>query len=268
MTNAASTGLDLDGFLQRLAGKYAVGVPEAWRLASAADHAPAGAVTLVPGCAIWNRGPSDAVLPLLPWRSERRFAELKRMVDERTIESVSMCRFSCLTDGRTMDLPAVLYRELDLAEWLTGSAVTAVMASIAAGRWANVIVRLGSGIVCGLEAGTTLPSGTAPLDRHELIARRGVACDRLVDSQVAQSSVYTFSASGAKEYTDVDTELFGLGAEDVSLVRAAYEILVHPDRIEALREQHRRLCGLVRLAFESDQRGQRLAAEGGRGCDR
>lgn len=256
--NTVSTIQDPDALLRQLAGKYAVDVPGAWRLAATADAAPAGTVTLVPGWAVWAREPSEALLPLLPWRSERRFAELKRMVDERTVESVSMCRFSCMTDGQTMDLPAVLYREFDLAEWLTGSPIVAVTASIEAGRWANVIVRLASGVVCGVEVGVTLPAGTETLDRHELIARRGVACDRVVDSQVAQNSVYTFTASGAKQYTDVDAELFGLATDDVSLVRAAYEILLHPDRADAMRRQHRRLCSLVRLALESDQRRQRL----------
>lgn len=261
--NAASTGLDLDAFLQRLAGKYAVDVPDAWRLAATADNVPAGAVVLVPGWTVVDREPSEAVLPLLPWRSERRFAELKRMVDERTVESVSMCRFSSMTDGRVMNLPAVLYREFDLAEWLTGSTIVAVTASIEAGRWAHVIVRLANGVVCGVEAGTTLPLGTAPIDRHELIGRRGVACDRLVDSQMPQSSVYTFTAAGTQQYTDVDTELFGLAADDVSLVRAAYETACHPDRADAMRTQHRRLCGLVRRAFESDRQSQRVAVEGG-----
>ena len=255
-----STLPEPDVLLRQLAGKYAVDVPGAWRLANRADAAAAGTMTLVPGWAVWAREPSEALLPLLPWRSERRFVELKRMVEERTVESVAMCRFSCTTDGRTMDLPAVLYREFDLAEWLAGSPIAAVTASIEAGRWANVIVRLANGVVCGIEVGVTLPAGAATMDRHELIARRGVACDRVVDSQVAQDSIYTFTAAGARQYTDVDAELFGPAAEEVSLVRAAYEILLHPARADALRRQHGRLCGLVRLALESDQRRQRLSA--------
>lgn len=263
--NAVSTPPDPDALMRRLAGKYAVEVPQGWHLTKATGESPVGAITLLPGWAVWDREPSEALLPLLPWRSERRFVELKRMIEDRTLEALSMCRFSCLTDGRSMDLPAVLYREFDLAEWLAGSPIEAVTASIQAGRWANVIVRLAGGVVCGIEVGTTLPAGTAILDRHELIARRGVACDRLVDSQVPQSSVYTFTASGTGQYTDVDAELFGPEAGEVSLVRAAYDVLLHPDQTGILRQQHRRLSGLVRLALESDRQGRRLAAEGGRG---
>jgi hypothetical protein len=262
--STASTIQDLDGVLRQLAGKYSVDVPGAWRLAATAEAAPAGGVTLLPGWAAWDREPSEAILPLLPWRSERRFVELKRMVDDRTIEHLSTCRFSCMTDGQTMSLPAALYREFDLAEWIAGSPIVSVMASICAGRWANVVARLASGIACGVEVGTTLPIGTATLDRHELIARRGVACDRVVDSQVPQNSIYTFTASGAGQYTDVDAELFGLATDEVNLVRAAYELALHPDRADGLRSRHSRLSGLVRLAFESDRQGQRLNAEGGR----
>ncbi|NLF73919.1 MAG: hypothetical protein GX575_33335, partial [Candidatus Anammoximicrobium sp.] len=100
------------------------------------------------------------------------------------------------------------------------------------------------------------------IDRHELIARRGVACDRVVDTQVPQDSVYALTADGESRYTDTDAELFGLEPDEVLLVRAAYETLLHADRADSLRRQHQRLSALVRLAFESDRRCQRLDVEG------
>ena len=106
-----------------------------------------------------------------------------------------------------------------------------------------------------------LPAGTAMIDRHELIARRGVACDRVVDTQVPQDSVYALTASRDGRYTDTDAELFGLASDEVPLVRAAYEALLHFERAETLRQQHRRLAALVRLAFESDRRRERLLVE-------
>ena len=50
---------------------------------------------------------------LLPWRIERRFVELKKIIDGKTLEDVSTFRFatfSCGGDGRKL-----LARELDLA---------------------------------------------------------------------------------------------------------------------------------------------------------
>ena len=254
---------DLTARVRGLLEKYGKTAPESWCVVQSPPPVPSGdRWTLLPGWSIPAAGPDDMLLPLLPWRSERRFQELRRLVEDRTVSPLLMCRFSCMTDGRTMDLAAVLYREFDLAEWLSGSPIAAVHASIQAGRWANVILRLADGTVCGVEVGVTLPAGTTMIDRHELIARRGVACDRVVDSQVPQNSVYMFTAAGAGQYTDVDAELFGLSTDDVNLVRAAYDALANFQRADVLRGQHRRLAGLVRTAFESDRCCQRLAAEG------
>ena len=177
-----------------LVQKYAVPGPPGWTLHTGSEDA-AGPHAMLPGWTALN-GPLDAgCVPLLPWRSQRRFIELKRLVDDQVVTPVCMARFACQTDGSSLDLAAILYREFDLAEWLLGSPIAAVTASIT-GPVANVIVRLANGVVCGVEAGATLPAGTAMIDRHELIAQRGVACDRVVDTQVPQNSVYAFTAAG------------------------------------------------------------------------
>ncbi len=243
-----------------LVQKYAVPGPPGWTFHTGSEDA-AGPHAMLPGWTALN-GPLDAgCVPLLPWRSQRRFIELKRLVDDQVVMPVCMARFACQTDGSSLDLAAILYREFDLAEWLLGSPLQAVAASIT-GPVANVIVRLANGVLCGVEAGAALPLGTAMIDRHELIAQRGVACDRVVDTQVPQNSVYAFTATGTNRYTDTDAELFGLDPDEALLVRAAYDTLLHRERAEALRQQHRRLAALVRLAFESDRRRERLVVEG------
>lgn len=254
---------------RQLAAKYAVEVPKQWRLDKAAQVVD-GCETLAPGWSLVDGDSSTYAISLLPWRSERRFVELKRLVDARTVESVVMCRCSCLSTGTPLGLKAILYREFDLVEWLTDSPIVTLYASMNAERFANVLVRVESGVVCSVEAGVTLPAETRPgmIDRHEMIARRGVASDRVVDTQVPQSSVYTFTGQGVEQYTDTDAELFGLEADDVALVRAAYELATQPDRVDALRRQHRRLAMLVQLAYESDRTRQCLAVKGGDPCGR
>jgi hypothetical protein len=246
--------------LSGLVEKYTVPAPPAWTL-HAAPQDTAGPHTMFPGWTALDRPPAAGCVPLLPWRSERRFVELRRLVDDQVVTPVRMARFACQTDGASLDLAAILYREFDLAEWLLRSRICSIAASIT-GPIANGIVRLTNDVVCGIESGAGLPPGTAMIDRHELIAGRGVACDRGVDTQIPQDSVYAFTAEGTARYTDADAELFGLEPGEVPLVRAAYETLLHPERADFLRQQHRRLAALVRLAFESDRRGQRLAVEG------
>ncbi len=41
-----------------------------------------------------------------------------------------MGRLACHADGEQMPLGAILYRQFDLAEWLTGSAIESLYASI------------------------------------------------------------------------------------------------------------------------------------------
>ena len=77
-----------------------------------------------------------------------------------------------------------------------------------------------------MECGSKLPVGTEDMDRHEIIARRGVASDRAVDTQIPQCSIYEWTDKGLAAFTDVDTELFGLPNEQIWVVRAAFAVLM------------------------------------------
>lgn len=164
---------------------------------------------------------------LLPWRVERRFVELRKMICDRTLEDPSTFRFASFSAGG--DLKRMLMRELDLTAFLAGGSVTGVFAVDAADAACNALVRLSGGISASIEVGVKLPVGTAPQDRHEIIARRGVASDRVVDTCVPQSSLYEWTASGTCVYTDVDAELYGLPNEEIWIVRAAFHVLTHPE---------------------------------------
>ena len=261
-----------NAMLASLARKYSFTASRPWRLLDGADGASGAGeagdgdgadrcLKLVPWWLCSGEAPGAASVPLLPWRSERRFQELRTIVRQRTIDPVLMCRFACMTDGRPLGLTAILYREFDLLEWLTGRCIASVYAGIN-GAAANVIVRLAGGVLGSVEAAATLPPGTPLDDRHELIARRGVASDRTVDTQMAQSSVYVTTAAGIDRYTDTDDELFGLDRHQVALVRAGWEALRRPEEHPQWRRRHGRLQRLVQLAIESDRKQQCLAAEG------
>jgi hypothetical protein len=261
--------VEMDAAFRRLTAKYAVDAPAQWTFCRASMQPCDASVRLSPGWSFPDAAAgADHFIPLLPWRVERRFVELKRLIETRTVDSVVMCRFSCVTAGDPMGLTAILYRELDLAEWLADSPIEAIHASVSAGRFANLVVRLASGILCSVEAGATLPPGSRPaiLDRHEMIAQRGVASDRVVDTQVPQESVYTFTDRGTSFYTDTDAELYGMDSDDIHCVRAAYQLAARPEQIDVWKRQHERLAQLVHLALESDRLRQCLAVKGGSPC--
>ena len=168
--------------------------------------------------------PDGTRIALLPWRVERRFVELKKIVDGKTLEDVSTFRFASFSAGGDPVKTAV--RELDLASFLSGSPISRIFAVRSGDAACNVLARFANGMSASIECGSKLPAGTADLDRHEIIARRGVASDRGVDTQVPQSSIYEWTSGGMQTFTDVDTELFGLPNEQIWIVRAAFAVLM------------------------------------------
>ena len=161
--------------------------------------------------------------PLLPGRMERKIVELKKMTENGTLEGVSTLRFAAFAP-KGSDLEAMLAKELDLAAYLGGSDVVRVMA-VANGAAINVLAKLANDVNVSVEVGAGLPKGELGYDRHEIIAKRGVACDQTVDTHTPHASIRCWDAQGAVEYTDVDTELFGLSYDEVWNVRAAFALL-------------------------------------------
>ena len=118
----------------------------------------------------------------------------------------------------------MLAKELDLAAYLGAADVVRVMA-VANGPAINVLAKLANDVNVSVEIGANLPKGELGYDRHEIIAKRGVACDQTVDTHTPHASIRCWDAKAYVEYTDVDTELFGLGYEEVWNVRAAFALL-------------------------------------------
>ena len=161
--------------------------------------------------------------PLLPGRMERKIVELKKMTENGTLEGVSTLRFASFAPKGT-DIEMMLAKELDLAAYLGGSDILRVMA-VRNGVAINVLAKLANDVNVSVEIGAGLPKGELGYDRHEIIAKRGVACDQTVDTHTPHASIRCWDAKGATEYTDVDTELFGMTYEEVWNVRAAFALL-------------------------------------------
>ncbi|MBR4652183.1 MAG: hypothetical protein IKO72_02375 [Kiritimatiellae bacterium] len=164
--------------------------------------------------------------PLMPQRVERKIVELKKMTENGTLEGVSTLRFASFAP-KGADLKAMLARELDIAAYLGKAKVVRVMA-VANGPAINALVKLANDLNCSVEVGAGLPKGEAAYDRHELICARGVGSDQTIDTHTPHASIRVSGAKGMEEYTDVDTELFGLSYEEVWNVRAAFALLQNP----------------------------------------
>lgn len=234
----------MNAALQELRSKYAVANNGEIAAAPCSDMG-SGAVLK---CCCGKR------VPLLPWRKERRFFELKNLVDNKTLEDVSTLRFSWIASGKS--LAKLLYRELDLCEYIGESPIVSLFATLGGDKAANVIVKLADSKSCSVECSAGLPEGAEEIDKHEIIARRGIGCDRVVDSQIPMSSIYEFTKDGEKRFTDVDTELYGFSTEEIWLIRAAFEVLSKPELADAWIKADSSIRRKVNAALETEKNGK------------
>lgn len=189
--------------------------------------------------------------PLLPGRMERKIVELKKMTENGTLEGVSTLRFASFA-SKGVSLEAMLAKELDLAAYLGASDVVRVMA-VANGPAINVLAKLANDVNVSVEIGAGLPKGEAGYDRHEIIAKRGVACDQTVDTHTKHESIRCWGSGGMEEYTDVDTELFGLSYDEIWNVRAAFALLQGRADAKVWKAAWTKATKAAKLAFAADK---------------
>ncbi len=186
---------------------------------------------------------------LLPWRNERRFIELKKIVDT-TVGNISHFKIMSL-NPKNVDLQHIIKRELDTAEFISGLKVTEIFEA-KNGNTCSVMCMTDKKAVFTLELDATLEEGLEVIDKHEIITDRGTACDRNVDSQTPLSSVYVYGKKH-EEYTDVDFELYGLSIYEISVVRQAFDVAKNISLGEANNEANARLDMLVEKAALSEK---------------
>lgn len=218
--------------------------------------------------------PFVGATPLLPGRMERKIVELKKMTGNGTLEGVSTLRFAsfapCVatasSPSASRQLAAMLAKELDLAAYLGASDVVRVMA-VQGGAAVNVLAKLANDVSVSIEIGAGLPKGAAPYDRHEIIAKRGVACDQAVDTHTPHASIRVENDGGMAEYTDVDTELFGLRYDEIWIVRAAFALLQGRADAKIWKAAWAKATKAAGLAFEADKSQSAKTIKPAKGLD-
>lgn len=250
----------LQQHLEYLLGKYELGLLPSFQLVECPEEAAPGAIALLPGWKLSDDEGGDlageTLQPILPWRSERRFVELRNLVTTQTIEGACLWRSRVLSSLERWTLLQAIYREIGLCQWVLGEPVVSVSAKTHTCRAANLVGRLASGIAFGIEINLTLPQNSPLLDRHEIIARRGVASDQVVDSILRPHSLYVMTQEGRRAYRDTDTELFGLTEDQAALVREAFCTARQPHNSAVA--QHRQICRVVAAVAQSSKTNQRI----------
>ena len=192
--------------------------------------------------------------PIMAHRSERRFIELKNIVGDGTLVGVSVMRVARIIEKKSC-LCCALYREFDLCQWILQDKIKQVTV-MKNDNVLNAIATTEKGIVCTIEISATLKKGQQPIDKHEIISQRGIACDVVVDAQLKQDSIYVFGKDN-KKYTDVDFELYGLEIPEIAIVRAAFKV-AQAGGCEELIKADAEILKLVEAAEKSAERGERV----------
>lgn len=189
--------------------------------------------------------------PLLPWRKERRLAEMKKLVTDGEISGISVMRTLRIVQ-KSADLLEEIYREFDICQYILNSKITEVFAIGDEKSALNIIAKTADGFICTLEISATLPGDADIIDKHEIIAQSGVACDRAADTQIPQSSIYVYGKHNG-HFTDVDAELFGLSVDECAIVRSAFETARTAADLSGEVDQLYRLIGAVKDSLETMQ---------------
>lgn len=253
--NIKKENKDTEKALTGLLEKYNIKPPVSFHLTKESDS---NSPSLLPGYFFIGQTPGKNQMPLLTWRVKRKFIELKKIVSDSVIENVCLFRFCCMGSKNEWEISELFYRELDLFEYIGNGKIISVQAVISDKEAGNAIVRLDNGALCSIEVSIQMPEDAPVVDRHEIIAQRGVTSDLVVDTQVPHSSIYSYTKKGEKRYTDVDMELYGFDDLQVDQIRSAFLVLKDTELAGQWLVQHNHLVKLVQAVFESDSKREKV----------
>ena len=197
-------------------------------------------------------------IPIFWWRYHEKYAAMKRfLTDENpgTVCGINVYSFTTTEEP----LSRLLYREVDIAEWLLGSKTKKVTA-FRTGDAMNAIAVMQNGTVANLELGATMPQGALPQCQHRVITTSGMTCDRTVDTVTVQSAVHVFARNPKPDvYTDLEFWLYGLAPDDVNAVMCLLALMRGEADGDVFAAADMRVKAVVRAAFAS--------ADGGCTCE-
>ena len=185
---------------------------------------------------------------LMPWESERRIIELYNLVKSGRLGAPSSYRIGHATK-KGADLWQLLYREIGIAEYTLDEEMIDIFA-INGANTLNAVCEMKSGAIVTIELSATLPEDANDVDKHEIIADGGVAADRVVDTQMPQSSIYVLGKN-SRAYLDTDAELFGYREIEVNTIRNAFKLAANPAYREYNVKKNLHIDRVVAAAKES-----------------
>jgi len=193
--------------------------------------------------------------PLFWWRADPQVDMMHDLAPERKPCSMKLNR----TCPKSWGLEKLLYKELDIAEYMLGSRVKSMM-NFRQGDSMNMLCTMENERVALFELGATLHDDTDEQGRHTYWGEAGMASDKVVSQKLPSRAVYLFTRDKAEPttYHDLFIYMYGLSHTDVMKAVCIAEILLGRRDISDWNEKdaHYRRC--IQVAAGSAQQVRRL----------
>lgn len=197
--------------------------------------------------------------PLFWWRCDPQVATMQELAPERRICSMKLNRSGAKSQG----LERLLYKELDIAEFIMDTQVRTVM-NFRNGNSMNMLCTMENERVALFELAAALHDDTPEQGRHTYWGEDGMASDRVVSQKLASEAVYLFTQEdkNPEVYNDLFLYMYGLGKTEVLKACMIAEILMGRRDISDWldRDAHYRRC--IAAAEQSAKEVRRLAVKG------
>ncbi len=162
--NKKKDNKDIENALKGLLVKYNIKPHQAFHLNKGGN---ADTLDMLPGYFFPEPVLEKNQVPLLTWREKRKFVELKKIVADSVIENICLFRFCSMGSKDKWSLFSLLYREMDILEFIANGEIVSVQAVISDKQAGNVILRLSNNALCSIEVSIQLPADTPFTDRPE-----------------------------------------------------------------------------------------------------
>lgn len=160
--------------------------------------------------------------------------------------------------GSDVSLDQLIYRELNIAEFILHSKVKKIMAFVNQ-KAANIIAVMENDTTANIDLGNTMAPGSPMQCQHRLITKHGMANDLSVTDMTVQHQVYIFGENGTSVYDDDEYYLYGLNEKEVETVLTIHGIFTGHTDCQSWAEDHKRYLAMVKAVYESANAGKAIA---------
>lgn len=198
-------------------------------------------------------------IPILCWRHERKYIEMKNALKNGTVKNPVGMRVKSIHNNN-VNMKDILLKEIDIAEWILDDCIISAYANANNDNsYFNVILSTKKNIKISLEIGKAQIKEAIIL--HEIIAEKGILSDIPVDTQINHYPIYVFQDNFVETYNDIDFELYGMQYKDVAKLRFILCFYQNNFAEKEINKTYKRHCLVIDSIFQSEQNNKKVYIE-------